>query len=784
MKILHITDSHATIKAPSARTDIYYISFLKKLYEIGYIVKHSNIDLVIHTGDLFHSPHISDKFTGQVAEIIKSFGVPMYVVPGNHDIEGYTIDTLEQTKLGLLYKTGVIKELDRLHPFKLQANINNHKVSIAISGQEYYSHIDENNPDDFKMSQPQCDLNILCIHGYVTDVPQHPDIKHTMINNINTDADIVLSGHFHQSFTVDRNDGVGFYNPGSMMRVEQNDYNKNRKPCYGILEISADDEGPYYDYNLYEFKTALDSTIVFDYNSKYIQNQQVITLQNFKNTISNSVSNISSNINITSIIDNICQTNNIEQEIHDLAVDNINIAKTSVPDVFDFKQGYISSLNKVYIKTVEIHNFQSHKDTKMDFDNNLNIIIGESNNGKTSIIRAIMWVIDDYPSGNAFITTGEKDCSVKITFSNGCFIERGRTLTASGYYRIGYYDENNNFVNREFSGFHNEIPVEIANIHQMPLVNITKDLSTHLNVISQLDKPFLLTESPLVKASAIGRITGTHIIDHAIKTINSSNLSDKKEIKVHTASLDEANDKLNKLPDLDKIKKIKAGIDTILNEISNTQNSINLAEQIFKSFNDTNNDLQIQNSKKIKYENILKLEEVSNKFNTLYNDYHIALDLVNKIDFVNDNLYNLKNNLYKNKVVCDLNVLHVKLGIFVYDSNRIYEEYNSLTKQVNENKDALNRYNIISKVCTYILSNTNSNNLSIAEDIFAKAEKINKDIEDNKEKIGNLTDTKCMLNVDIRDTLNNLLSNGLCPCCGQPIKEEHKDNIFKYLLEE
>lgn len=830
MKILHITDSHATIKAPSSRMDTYYISFLKKLYEVGYVIKHSNIDLVIHTGDLFHSPHISDKFTGQVAEIIKSFGVPMYVVPGNHDIEGYSIDTLEQTKLGLLYKTGVIKELDRLHPFKLQVNINGQKLSIGISGQEYYAHIDEGNPDDFKMSQPQCDLNILCIHGYVTNVPQHPDIKHTMISNINTDADIVLSGHFHQSFMVDRNDGVGFYNPGSMMRVEQNDYNKNRKPCYGILEISADEDGPFYDYNLYEFKTALDSTIVFDYNTKYIQNQKAITLQNFKTNISNTVSSINTNINITNIIDNLCNTNNIDAEIHKLALDSINDAKNSVPEIFDFKQGYITSLNKVYIKSIEIHNFQSHKDTKIDFDNNLNIIIGESNNGKTSIIRAIMWVIDDYPSGNAFITTGEKDCSVKLTFTNGCYIERGRTLKSSGYYRIGYYDENNNFVNQEFSGFHNEVPVEVFNIHQMPLVNITKDLSTHLNIISQLDKPFLLTESPLIKASAIGRITGTHIIDHAIKTINSVNLTEKKEVKVHTATLTELNDKLNKLPDIDKIKKVKNSIDIVLKKINDTQQCIDLSEQILKSFNDTYNNYQTEFSKKIRYENILKLENISGKFNTLYTEYTTALDLVDKVDFVNNNIYNLKDHLYKNKVVRDLDVLVAKLQVFVNETNRIYKEYELKNKQkiaiekeydkykavynlnglviklqtfVNEinriydkyelinkqktaTKEEHNKYSSVLNVCEYVLNeiNTDNNKLHLAEDIINKFNHINNDIKDNKDKISNLNATKWMVTVDIRDTLNNLLSNGLCPCCGQPIKEEHKDTILKYLSEE
>ena len=99
MKILHITDSHGTVKGPESRKDIYYITFLRKLYELGYVVKKEKIDMVIHTGDLFHTARVSDKFAGQVSEMIKSWQVPVYVVPGNHDMEGETTDVSDQTKL-------------------------------------------------------------------------------------------------------------------------------------------------------------------------------------------------------------------------------------------------------------------------------------------------------------------------------------------------------------------------------------------------------------------------------------------------------------------------------------------------------------------------------------------------------------------------------------------------------------------------------------------------------------------------------------------------------------
>ena len=236
MKILHITDSHGTVKGPESRKDVYYLAFLKKLYELGFVVKKLKVDMIVHTGDLFHTARVSDKFAGQVSEMIKSMGIPFFVVPGNHDIEGYTTDTIDQTKLGLLAKAGVITILDRDNPVCIVANQDEEEYTIAISGQEYYAHIDEGNMKDFEMQQDEADLNILAIHGYLADTPQHPNIKCTMCKDVVSDADIILTGHYHRSFEWSDGQNLDIFNPGSMLRVEQTEYNKNHIPQYGILD--------------------------------------------------------------------------------------------------------------------------------------------------------------------------------------------------------------------------------------------------------------------------------------------------------------------------------------------------------------------------------------------------------------------------------------------------------------------------------------------------------------------------------------------------------------------
>lgn len=560
MRILNVTDSHGTMNSPESRTDQYYVSFLKKLAEFAYATKYFKADMVIHTGDLFHIPRPSDRFVGMVAEILKSIECPVYVVPGNHDIDGYNISTIDYTKLGLLAKSGVINILCRAKPLSVYDSVND--LNIAISGQEYYAGIDEQNPNDFLMHNPdmnKADFAILAVHGYVTPTAQHPNIKHTMIRDIQTDSNVILSGHFHQSFSVIRDDGIGFFNPGSMMRIEQTEYNRTNVPQYGILDITVDDtDAIVYDYNLLPFKTSQPGASIFNFAAKTKQKAYGITLGGFKTSISNTMVAPQSLI-VQDIIHQVCNDpdvlkayGNMEKE----TMQSVTGVLQNMPSEFQQKAGYMVSQQRKHIKQVQLHNFESHKDTVMDFDDGLNIIIGTSNFGKSAIFRGILWATDNSPLGNDFITKGEKDCFVRVTYSDGSYIERGRTQKESGYYTTC----DSTGVKNTYKGFANNVPVEVDNIHQMPKVQITKDINVHLNCSSQFEPPFLMTATPAVKASAIGRITGTHIVDAAIKENSRIILGNKKVIKAKMVERDNIQKSLDAMPDLEAKRTALEGI--------------------------------------------------------------------------------------------------------------------------------------------------------------------------------------------------------------------------------
>lgn len=802
MKILHITDSHGTVKSPESRTDIYYLAFLKKMYELKYVIKQEDIKLIIHTGDLFHSPRVSDKFAGQLSEIIKSYGIPMYVVPGNHDMDGYNINTLDQTKLGLLYKTGVVKKLDReIFPIQLKSQREN--LNISISGQEYYKDIDTGNMEDFEMksNNPNANFNILAIHGYLCDKPQNPNVRHTLCQNITTDADIILSGHFHESFEYHGTD-FSVYNPGSLMRVEQNAYNKTHMPQYGILEIINNNGVVQHTYTMHQFKIAEPSDKIFDYNLKAQSKKTLITLENFKNNIANTNFNNMLSVSTENIINNISSNLNISKDITEKTLDIYREALNNSPDKLEIQQGYIADVSRKIIKHVEIKNFQSHEYTVIEFKDGLNTIIGESNSGKTSILRAIRWCLDNDPKGSDFITTGRDDCSVTVVFDDGTSIIRKRTRIDSGEYEVlGKTIQPDGTVSmwtQTYKGFANNVPIEIANIHQMPKVNLNKDICTHLNMMSQLDGPFLVTESPQVKAAIIGRLTGTQIIDLAVKETNKTILNNSKTIKIYAQEKEEKENELFRYQYLPFYEKYIHSFEIILEycnkkDLENTyiQNLIDEVFQRKEGINDTLNVLnQIQNNIHV-YETMLVIRKyIVSQFEVIniYNEYkdtnsHIRM-LQGKIKWLIVivsfkafiETYKLKINMHVQ--ICEA---YKKLSILaqtIYDNTNLHNES---IKQITVLTNSIRHFNDIYKYTTVLTQGIS--NTKILYDKYQQRKSTAKYQNDIVVQASiNINNFNTQIDQLTKQYEQIIFENNICPCCGQKITtQEHVQHISNFM---
>lgn len=254
-----------------------------------------------------------------------------------------------------------------------------------------------------------------------------------------------------------------------------------------------------------------------------------------------------------------------------------------------------------YIKTLHLVNFQSHKDSIIDLHPGLNIFVGESDQGKTAIIRALRWLIYNEPRGNAFIRVGETGCSVTATLSNGTKITRLRDESKRQNRYIIKYPESEELVLEKFK---NEVPIEVQKELGISPLWIDTDQKTELNIARQLDNPFLIAESPANRAKIIGRIANLHIIDAAqrelLRDIRSLGRS-KADLEKDIVDLETQKEQYQDMPQKEQqLLRIKQQ----LGKLKHYQTQVNQLEELKKHREQVISKLQNNNKQLLKLHNI------------------------------------------------------------------------------------------------------------------------------------------------------------------------------------
>ncbi|WP_051276070.1 AAA family ATPase [Desulfovirgula thermocuniculi] len=166
------------------------------------------------------------------------------------------------------------------------------------------------------------------------------------------------------------------------------------------------------------------------------------------------------------------------------------------------------------IVRLTIENFQSHARTEMELSPGLTVIVGESDRGKSAVVRALRWLFFNEPRGTDFIRVGQGECRVAAEFADGTRLVRERSLTRN---RNRYIILRPGQEPQVFEGFGSEVPQEVVALHGMRPVFLDEDQELVLNLAGQLEPPFLLSGPGNLKAKAIGRLHGVHLVDAALR---------------------------------------------------------------------------------------------------------------------------------------------------------------------------------------------------------------------------------------------------------------------------
>ncbi|MFR4554400.1 MAG: AAA family ATPase, partial [Peptoniphilus sp.] len=260
----------------------------------------------------------------------------------------------------------------------------------------------------------------------------------------------------------------------------------------------------------------------------------------------------------------------------------------------------------IYIKNVELTNFQSHNHTEIEFDRGLNVILGNSDAGKTAILRAIKWALFNEPKGDYFIRQGERDVSVKVTFSNGVVVERSRTPSKNSYYLIDAEGQE-----MRFEGFGLDVPKEITDAIQMYKVSLdNSNNKVILNIAEQLDGPFLLNDQASMRASAIGRLIGVNYVDDALRTVVRDNKRINQEIDNLRSSKDDIKEQLKEFDYIKDYKDKFQKLSHIRDKIMELDQRLNLVSSLKEQYDQYNFELKKINSLLENFKNLDKIGSI------------------------------------------------------------------------------------------------------------------------------------------------------------------------------
>jgi len=261
------------------------------------------------------------------------------------------------------------------------------------------------------------------------------------------------------------------------------------------------------------------------------------------------------------------------------------------------------------IKVLQIEGFQSHNSTEIELSKGLNVIIGSSDSGKSSVIRACKWLFQNRPQGDSFRNNKLKpkdECSVCAIFENDAYILRQKMKGLNGYLAD----------DTEYKALRSDVPQDVQDLSLMKEVNLQ---SQHPN-----DQYFLLTDSPGQVAKKFNEVAGLAVMDKAMYVINSHVRDGKQHSKVNDNEIDDINIRLKKLDWVtDAVVEAKA-LDSIYDEVVTLDDQLDAMDELIVNIHDVGkylkefkylDDAEIRIHDLSAYEN--KVNELINKKDTL-----------------------------------------------------------------------------------------------------------------------------------------------------------------------
>lgn len=261
------------------------------------------------------------------------------------------------------------------------------------------------------------------------------------------------------------------------------------------------------------------------------------------------------------------------------------------------------------LKQLSIKNFQSHKESYLEFDPGMNVVLGSSDTGKSSIFRALYWVCQNRPSGNSFISNFSKGTAIATLKVDDNSIQRKKGKGKNLY-----------IINEgePLQALRSDLPDEIKSLTKV----------NSLNFQQQSENFFLLDTSPGKVAKKLNEIAGLQIMDKSLYSINSKIREVKQNVKSIDKDIENLNIEINNLNWIDACNKKYSLIEKQEEDLKEHKKDLEIIEEVELKYEEVQTELH----KLPSVEALPKIEKILNLDNELYKVEKEIDSLVNIID--------------------------------------------------------------------------------------------------------------------------------------------------------
>lgn len=203
MKILNLNDTHISGTNSISRLGNMYEDFMLKMDETIELSK--SCDIVVHSGDLFHTALVAYSLIDELVDKIEDAKIPWYILPGNHDMQGAHWETSGGTSLAHIFKRSqYVKQLDFLAT-----------ENVFIKGYPYFHNCEQEIKEKGLFTESTKKFKIAVTHAFITPAKFRDDILHVEIKDIKSNYNIVLCSHFHNDSGAIKNGDTTYINVGA-----------------------------------------------------------------------------------------------------------------------------------------------------------------------------------------------------------------------------------------------------------------------------------------------------------------------------------------------------------------------------------------------------------------------------------------------------------------------------------------------------------------------------------------------------------------------------------------